>query len=311
MLMPQHVFLWIIAFFISAVASHADEYVLPPSDLNLVGEIHYTLARHEDTFADMARRYDLGRNEIIQANPGVDPWLPGAGTRITLPTRYILPDAPHQGIVLNLPEMRLFYFPPAAAGEPPRLITHPVSIGRMDWKTPLGTTQIVAKQKNPPWRPPLSVREEAAQDQRDLPELVPPGPDNPLGAHALRLGLPGYLMHGTNKPYGLGMRVTHGCIRLYPEDIARLYEQVPLKTPVYILNDPVKLGWLADTLFIEIHPPLEEDSEARQDLLRYTLERIYTEREKRPFIVDGEALKKAVEMQSGIPTAISRQAYVP
>jgi L,D-transpeptidase ErfK/SrfK len=286
----------------------ADEHISPPSDLALVGEIRYAETRHEDTLADIARRFDLGRNEIIQANPGVDPWLPGEGTRLILPTRYILPDAPRDGIVLNLPEMRLFYFPPAKTGEARRLITYPISIGRMDWKTPLGIARVVAKQKKPSWRPPKSVREEAAKDQRELPKVVPAGPDNPLGDYAMRLSLPGYLIHGTNKPYGLGMRVTHGCIRLYPEDIAQLFDQVPINTPVHILNEPVKLGWLADTLFVEIHPPLEEDEERRRDLMRYTLDRIHAELEKRAFILDGEALKRAVEAQSGIPTAISKSA---
>lgn len=288
------------------VETPADELVLPPSDLSLVGELRHIQAHHEDTLSDIARRYDLGRNEIIQANPGVDPWLPGEGTSILLPTRYILPNAPREGIVLNVPEMRLYYFPSARGEATRQLITHPISIGRMDWNTPLGLTRIASKQKDPVWRPPKSVREEAAADGRELPDVVPAGPENPLGAYAMRLAIPGYLMHGTNKPYGLGMRVTHGCIRLYPEDIERLFNQVPVGTDVRILNQPIKLGWLAGTLFMEVHPPLEEDREARENLLRTALELIYAERERHPFVLDGEAVKRGVEQALGIPVPITK-----
>ena len=280
--------------------------VLPPADLDLVGEVRHTRAEHADTLLDIARRHGLGRDEIVLANPGVDPWLPGEGTPVLLPTRYILPDAPREGVVLNLPEMRLYFFPRAKPNEARRMITHPVSIGRMDWKTPLGATRVVAKQKDPVWRPPKSLREEAAADGRELPEVVPAGPDNPLGGYALRLGIPGYLIHNTNKPYGLGMRVTHGCVRMYPEDIEQLFAQLPVNTKVHILNQPIKLGWLADTLFIEVHPPLEEDEEMRVNLLRSALDLIHAERDERPFVLDGSALKRVVEEQLGVPVPITR-----
>ncbi len=284
----------------------ADELVMPPTDLDLIGSLRYTQTRHEDTLLDIARRNGLGHDEIINTNPGVDPWLPGDGTAVLLPTRYILPHAPREGLVLNVPEMRLYYFPPAKRGAPRRMITHPISIGRMDWNTPLGATRIIAKQRDPVWRPPVSIREEAFADGREIPELVPAGPDNPLGRYAMRLGVPGYLIHGTNKPAGVGMRVTHGCIRMYPEDIELLFGEVPMGTTVYIVNQPVKLGWLADTLFVEIHPPLEEDTEIRGNLLRHTLELVHAERESRPFVLDGAALKQAIERHLGIPVPISK-----
>ena len=286
--------------------ANADEWVMPHADLDLIGSIRYTEARHEDTLLDIARRNDLGRDEIVNANPQVDPWLPGEGTAILLPTRYILPDAPREGIVLNVPEMRLFYFPPPKRGEARRMITHPISIGRMDWNTPLGTTRIIAKQTDPVWRPPESIRLEAREDGRELPEVVPAGPENPLGRYAMRLGVPGYLIHSTNKPAGVGMRVTHGCVRMFPEDIEALFQKVHVGTQVHIVNQPVKLGWLADTLFVEIHPPLEEDSELREDLLRHTLGLIHAERAKRPFVLDGAALKQALDQRLGIPVAITR-----
>jgi L,D-transpeptidase ErfK/SrfK len=290
----------------SATTAGADTLILPPADLDLVGEIRYTQAQQQDTLLDIARANDLGRDEIVHANPDVDIWLPGEGTRILLPTRYILPAAPRRGLVLNVPEMRLYYYPEPRRGENRKLLTHPVSIGRMDWKSPLGITRIVAKQKNPPWRPPDSILEEARQKGTPLPEVVPAGPDNPLGRYALRLGLPGYLIHSTNKPYGLGMRVTHGCIRMYPEDIEPLFAQIPLNTQVNLVDQPVKLGWLADTLFVEVHPPLEEDVERRNNLMRATLELIHTERQRKPFVLDGSALRQAVEQALGIPVPVSR-----
>jgi len=288
------------------LASAATELILPPEDVDLAGEIRYVNARHEDTLLDIARYFDLGKNEIKSANPGVDTWLPGEGRRIMLPTRYILPDVPRKGLVLNLPEMRLYYFPPARRGQVRRVVTHPISIGRMDWKTPLGKTRITTKVKDPEWRPPKSIQKEALEKGEVLPDLVPAGPENPLGRYAMRLGIPGYLIHSTNKPYGLGMRVSHGCIRMYPEDIERLFERVKVNTPVHIIDEPIKLGWLADTLFVEVHPPLEEDLERSYDLMRATLNLVHRERERRPFVVDGPALRQAVEEQMGIPVPISK-----
>ena len=239
------------------------------ADSQIVGENITVTARHEDTFVALARLYDLGFEELVSANPGVDPWLPGEGTRIVLPTQFVLPNAPRSGIVINLPELRLYYFPD---GEEGRVITHPISIGRMDWGTPLGLTTIQSKATNPTWYPPQSIRDEHEADNRPLPAVVPPGPDNPLGAHALRLSLPGYLIHGTNKPSGVGMRVTHGCIRMFPEDIEALFDTVPVGTAVRIVNQPVKLGHDGSALYVEAHAPLpdrlSEESSALTELTR-------------------------------------------
>jgi L,D-transpeptidase ErfK/SrfK len=184
--------------------------------------------------------------------------------------------------------------------------TYPVSIGRMDWKTPLGETRVVRKQREPSWYPPASVRAEAAAAGDTVPEVVPPGPDNPLGDFALRLGLPGYLIHGTNKPYGVGMRVTHGCVRLLPEDIAELFERVRVGTAVQIVNQPVKTGWQDGVLYVEVHPPLDEDTDTGADLLRFTLERVYAELAQNPVVLDGQALRGAVSEMHGVPVAVSR-----
>jgi L,D-transpeptidase ErfK/SrfK len=235
-----------------------DRFTLVPGT-DVVGELQVIRARHEDTFLDIARAYDIGYDELVAANPGVDPWLPGAGTRIVLPTQFVLPDAPREGIVLNLAAKRLFYFPKPAPGDPREVITHPIGIGREGWQTPLGATKVVAKQKDPVWVVPASIRREHAEAGDPLPARVGPGPDNPLGRYALRLGFPSYLIHGTNKPDGIGMRVSHGCIQLFPEDIESLFGLVPVGTPVRIVNQPHLAGWRGDNLYLEVHPPLEDD----------------------------------------------------
>ena len=281
-------------------------YQLPAAGGDLIGALQLEMASHSETLLDMARRYDVGQEEIRLANPEIDRWLPDEGAPVTIPSHYVLPDAPRRGLVLNLPEMRIYHFSGSADGGPTMVDTYPVSVGRMDWKTPLGETRIVRKQRDPSWHPPESVKREAEVEGESVPDVVPPGPDNPLGAYALRLGLPGYLIHGTNKPYGVGMRVTHGCVRLLPEDIEELFGRVNVGTRVQIVNQPVKTGWHDGVLYVEVHPPLDEDATAREDLLRFTLERVYAELEKHPAVLDAEALRRAVADAHGVPVAVSR-----
>jgi L,D-transpeptidase ErfK/SrfK len=204
----------------------------------VVGEVQVTRARHEDSLASISRAYDLGYDELVEANPGVDEWFPGAGTPIVLPTRFRLPDAPREGIVLDLAARRLFFFPEARAGEPREVITHPIGIGREGTETPVGATSVISKKVDFAWVVPESIRRESAEAGRPLPERVPPGPDNPMGRFALRLGFPGILIHGTNQPAAVGMSATHGCIRLLPEDIEALFPLVPIGTPVTIVDQP-------------------------------------------------------------------------
>jgi L,D-transpeptidase ErfK/SrfK len=284
----------------------AARYPMPAAGNDLIGHPRLEKASRDETLLDIARTYGLGQEEIRIANPEVDRWLPKEGDPVWIPTQFILPEARRDGLVLNLPEMRVYHFHPASGGQPAVVDTYPASVGRMDWKTPLGETRVVRKQRNPSWYPPESVKQEAAAAGETVPDVVPPGPDNPLGTHALRLGLPGYLIHGTNKPWGVGMRVTHGCVRLLPEDIEQLFSRVRVGTPVQILNQPVKTGWLDGTLYVEVHPPLDEDDTAQADLLRFTLERVYAELARRPAVLDGQALRQAVEQARGIPTAVSR-----
>jgi len=231
-------------------------YELPPEGIDVIGEVTTVIAGHEDTFVDVARRHGFGYEDLVRANPTVNPWVPGDGTEIVLPGRFVLPSGPREGLVLNIAEYRLYYFPKPAAGEPGVVMTFPVSIGRQDWATPIGITRVVQKNVNPPWYPPQSVRDEHEADGRPLPRVVPPGPDNPLGSRAMRLGLPGYLIHGTNRPAGVGMQVTHGCVRMFPEDIEFLFDLVALNTTVRIVNEPVKIGWDGEQLVLEAHPVL-------------------------------------------------------
>jgi L,D-transpeptidase ErfK/SrfK len=254
MLMTKLIALFLALLPLGAVA---EVYDLPPEGNDVVGALTTVTAREEDTLLDIARRHGLGYEDIVRANPDVDTWLPGEGTEVTLPTRYVLPPGPRNGVVLNLAEYRLYYYPTPEEGKPAVVMTYPISIGRMDWETPLGRTTIISKVKNPSWYPPESIRAEHAADGDPLPRIVPAGPQNPLGDYAMRLGLPGYLIHGTNRPDGVGMRVTHGCIRMFPEDIDYLFGRVNVSTAVRIINEPVKIGWNADELVIEVHETLE------------------------------------------------------
>jgi L,D-transpeptidase ErfK/SrfK len=235
--------------------TRAGAYALPPGD-DVVGDLQSISARHEDTLPDLARLFGLGYEEITRANPGLDPWLPGEQARVVLPTLFVMPDTAREGLVLNVAGMRLYYYRDGKEG--PQVYTHPIGIGRLGWSTPLGRTKVTAKAKDPSWYVPKSIRKEHAEEGDPLPPVVPPGPDNPLGRYVLRLAMPGYLIHGTNKPWGVGMRVSHGCIRLYPEDIEGLYAMVPRNTPVTIVHQPYLAGWHEGRLLFTAYQPLEE-----------------------------------------------------
>jgi L,D-transpeptidase ErfK/SrfK len=238
----------------------------------------------------------------------VDTWLPGEGTQIVLPTRFILPDAPREGIVINIAEMRLYYYP-TLPDHRPQVVTFPISIGREEWQTPLTTTSITAKVKDPTWYPPESVRKEHAADGDPLPKMVPPGPDNPLGRYALRLGLASYLIHGTNKPFGIGMQVTHGCMRLYPEDMEALFAAVAVETPVRIVNQPYKAGWHEGELFLEVHAPLPGGDQTADPARNLTpvVEKVIAVTQSRPdYPTDWDKVRSIVQDQAGAPVAVTR-----
>jgi L,D-transpeptidase ErfK/SrfK len=258
-------FPWVLSALLGALAlpAHATVFELRDDGGGIFGVIETVETRYEDTLIELARRYSLGYEELTRVNPGVDPWLPGAGTRVLIPGQRVLPPGERVGIVVNLPEHRLYYFPKPRKDEKPVVMTFPVSVGKMDWRTPLGTTRVVAKRKDPPWYPPASVRREHEARGDPLPAVVPPGPDNPLGAHAMRLGIPGgsYLIHGTNNPDAVGMAVTHGCLRMYPEDVARLFDAVPVGTPVTLINEPIKIAIVDGEVWLEVHPPVDAEGQ--------------------------------------------------
>jgi L,D-transpeptidase ErfK/SrfK len=282
-----------------------DRFPLPPEGHDIVGRVQVAIARESDTLPEIARRYDLGYEEILAANPGVDPWRPGAGTRVVLPTAFILPDGVREGLVLNLASMRLFYYPKAGEGQAAEVVTHPVGIGREGWSTPQGMTRIVQKTANPSWTVPASVRREHAAEGDPLPAVVPPGPDNPLGEYAMRLSMPSYLIHGTNKPWGVGMRVSHGCIRLYPEDIARLFPEVPVGTPLRIINEPYVTGWRDGQLYLEAHAPLAEDTKHRNGKLHPLEQMLASLTADGPAGVDRERAEQIAREARGIPVPVS------
>ena len=248
--------------------ARATVYELTTPDQRVVGEDQTVTTVYEDTLYDLARKYSLGSEEVIRVNPGIDPWLPGADKQVIIPGRHILPPGPHEGIIVNLPEHRLYYFP-----KPERLkgklqhalvITYPVSIGKMDWHTPIGVTHVIQKEKDPVWFPPESVRKEHAANGDPLPARVPAGPDNPLGAFAMRLaaGNGTYMIHGTNNPIAVGLAVTHGCIRMYPEDVSQLFPMIPVGAQVRLTNDPVKVAWVDGELLLEAHPPVDAEGQS-------------------------------------------------
>ena len=278
---------------------------------DIVGVVQKTQASKEDTLTDIARRFNVGYEEIVRANPGVDPWVPGEGREIVIPSQFILPNAPREGIVINAAAMRLFYYPKVKKGEQQVVHTYPIGIGKVGWKTPEGSTTLVRRKKDPEWRPTASIiREHLKERGEKLEAVVKAGPDNPLGRHAFYLGWPTYMIHGTNKPAGVGLRSSHGCIRLYPEDIAQLFELAPIGTKVSVVNQPYVFGWHDGALHIQAFDVLEDDKrdwkKAQAKLLNKAMaERIKTELAARKEKIDWEAVAKLSEEPRGIPVSIT------
>jgi len=304
----QYLFAVCLLIFSSNVLASVFDLPADPNE-SLIGAVPeeplFAIAADEDTLLDVARRYNIGQNEIVLVNPEVDRWMPGGKTSILIPNSRILPDTPREGLTLNLPEYRLYYFT-----DQNTVFTHPVSIGRQDWNTPLGQTKIVTKKANPTWTPPESIKKEHAEKGEILPDVVPAGPDNPLGLFALRLGIPGYLIHGTNKPFGVGMRVSHGCVRMYPEDIEKLFPEVKVGMPVNIVNQPVKVGWWDKKIYIEVHPQLEGEELPYEILHEKTMvqikEAFFKHNYQQQLVVNAEALRSALEKKNGMPIAITQ-----
>ena len=295
----------------AADPSAGEELPLPISKRdNVVGELRYTLVARGDSLLDIARAFDVGHDEILLANPQLNRWVPKVGAEVMIPSFYVLPAGERKGILLNLAELRLYFFPPGKQV----VHTFPVSIGDYDWSTPQGTTRVVSKQVNPPWYPPKSIREEHAEDGEELPLMVPGGdPDNPLGEFALKLGLPGYLIHSTDqrRSFGIGMRVSHGCIRLYPEDMEKLFSMVPVGTPVRIIDQSVKAGILNDQVFLEMHQALIEDGDPTvgRPSVDEVLERLRPY-QREGFDINPDTVDEMWRRSDGVPMAVtSQRAY--
>lgn len=262
--------IWLLCGLFSGAACATTLVLSEHSDL--VGNIQYASPQPGETLSDVGIRFDTGYYEMRNANPRVDPLRPLApGTRLVIPSQYILPPGPRQGLVINLAEYRLYYFPP----NDNVVLTFPVGIGREGWNTPMGTTKVTSKERDPVWRPTDNVRAEAARHGTPIPNEFPPGLGNPLGRHVLRLGWPTYLIHGTNRRDGVGSRVSAGCIRMMPEDIEFLFDQVPAGTSVRVMNESVKTGYRQSHLYLEVHPLLDQNGKqglkARiEDLLHHS-----------------------------------------
>jgi L,D-transpeptidase ErfK/SrfK len=268
---------------------------------SVVGNTRFYSVQKGDTFLDLARFYGLGYNEIEQANPGVDPWIPPEQQAIVLPTEWVLPQSEPKGVVINIPEMRLYYFHERRRGGPLLVSTFPVGLGRDDWRTPRGAFKVVGKTKNPTWVIPDSIREERIREKGRHEKVIAGGsPDNPLGKYRFELSMPGYRIHGTNIPWGVGMQVSHGCVRLYPEDIEQLFPMVPIGSPGKFVYQPVKIGARDGRIYAEVHPDIYTltpglFSEARRILTEFG----WVDR------VDGKRLQRAVEEQSGVPLDVT------
>jgi L,D-transpeptidase ErfK/SrfK len=289
-------------------------YPLPGNRDDIIGSLTTYRIQKGDTLLDVGRWFGLSAKEISDANGHMDWWLPPVGREVVLPTEHILPDTPHSGIILNVPEMRLYYYFPSPAymkhkkgkltaasyGGSPRVVyTFPVGLGRFDWKTPLGAWRVTAKIKNPTWTMPEDIYQEHLERDGEADRFVPAGPDNPLGAYKLDLSIPQYGLHGTNVPWGIGMTVSHGCVRLYPEDIERLFSKTPVGTPGEFTYQPVKFGWRGDALYTEVHDDLYGKYPG--------LWRVATGEVQKQNLdgkVDMAKLEKAVETRSGIPTYV-------
>ena len=286
-----------------------ERFELDPGQ-DVVGVVQVVTATKDDTLTDIARRFNVGYEEIVRANPKVDPWLPGEGREIVVPSQFILPDAPRTGLVINIAAMRIFYYPPVRRGEGPVVLTHPIGIGKVGWRTPEGVTRIVRRQQDPTWRVPVSVRKEHHENGEDLDPVIGPGPDNPLGRYAFYLQWPSYLIHGTNKPAGVGLRSSHGCIRLYPEDIAQLFAMVPLGTQVRVVNQPFVFGWRDGQLYMQPFGVLEDDTrdwtKAERRLLSKSLAtRLQQQLQAHETQVDWTLVSALARAPRGVPVPIT------
>lgn len=262
----------------------------------VIGALKKYTVKEDESLIEIARKFGLGYNEIIAANPTLDPFVPGDEAIVDIPSSWILPDmTPYHGIIINLSEKRLYFFPQDNTRH--TVMTFPIGIGRQGNETPEGVFQIIAKTVNPVWYAPESIRQESP----NLPKAVPPGPNNPLGSYALKLSEKSILIHGTNRPYAVGRKSSHGCIRLYPEDIPELFRAVPEKTKVTILRQPVKAGISDGRVYLEVHKDDELDINYFDTAVRLLKKKnLYTK-------IDKEKMLAALREKKGFPSDITKE----
>jgi len=276
-------------------------YTLPANGDDVVGKVQWTQSLPGDDFIKLGRRYDIGYFELVESNPGVDPSLPHPGTIVVVPTRFIIPHVPRVGIVVNVAELRIYYFPPGTN----KVVTFPIGIGREGWNTPIGVTTVTQKVVNPTWVVPADIREWRFKNGGvTLPASVAPGPNDPLGGYALYLGFPEYRIHGTNDPTGIGRRSSSGCMRMWPEDIEELFALSTVHMPVRIIDDPYKAGWLNNKLYLESHTPLEEQQQIYSSDLTPMVLDIQSMTTTRSATVDWDQAKRVAQQQNGIPQVV-------
>lgn len=279
----------------------SERFVLPPAGVDIVGMVRQVNVQKDEDLLDIGRQFGIGVEAMRHANPDVDLWAPEVGKKVLVPSRYILPEVPREGIVINLPEMRLYYFPEGKS----LVYVYAIGIGREDWGTPLGVHTITEKRPNPTWTPPASLRAEHAAKGDILPAVVEAGPNNPLGLFAMRLSNPSYLIHGTNKPWGVGMRVSHGCIRMFPEGIKELFAMTPQGTKVNVIKQEMKVGWFGDELFLEYHPPIDEDRISAQAAMKKAIAVVTEKASARGLHVSENLIRAVVEEASGMPVPVT------
>ncbi len=278
--------------------SHALTFAIPENS-NVVGQVQTTTVRAGDSLHTIGRRYGIGGYEMMEANPGMSFTRPPSGAKVVIPSKFVLPDAPRKGIVINLAEMRLYHY---HSGN--KVSTYPIGIGQAGWLTPTGTTTIVNKQKNPWWIVPESILRKHAARGKPIPPRQPPGPDNPLGQYKMNLGFKNIVIHGTPWPMGVGLRSSHGCIRMLPEHISKLFYQVGVGTQVRVVHQPQKLGYVGNTLMLEAHLPLSEGSYQRAFHLDKEVNELAVERGFGSYQVKWNEAKSLKKRAAGYPKPI-------
>jgi L,D-transpeptidase ErfK/SrfK len=294
-----------------AANTSAATFELPTDGSTVVGKVVIVSPSSGNSLLDIARHFDVGYEEIVAANPSVSVWL--GAKRVVVPSQFILPPKPWKGVVVNIPQRRLYYFPPAAKGQPQQVITYPTSIAREGWSTPLGPTKIVAKYRDPGWLVPTSIRAEHLKEEGvELPEYVPPGPDNPMGMLAMQTGFPGIFIHATNKPWGVGLRTSHGCIHLYPEDAAQIFPMMAKGTPVRIIDEPVLVGNDHGRWVMTSYEPVKEYPDKRPlaeraQVVLAALANVDAQASVAPVEVDPARIARLSRTPQSVPVALSPQ----